>query len=343
MQRKKILFICGSRNQTTMLHQISDHLNDYEHYYSAFFSDGLERIFAKLGLLDFSVLGGKFREQTENYFREHDLKTDYEGRKNDYDLIVICSDLIVAKNLLNKKMVMVQEGMTDPENIFFHMAKKFGIPRYFGGTASTGLSDAYTYFCVASEGYRELFIRKGVKPEKILVTGIPNFDNCAKFINNNFPYKNYALVCSSDSRETFKYENRKKFIQKAVSLSEGRKMIFKLHPNENVQRATREINKYAPDSIVLIEGNTNEMVANCDILITMYSTVSYVGLALGKKVYSYFDTEDLKKLLPLQNGGKSAEKISQICRSLIEVESPAGNGLHQTGKNSNLNINFRTA
>jgi hypothetical protein len=233
--------------------------------------------------------------------------------------------------------------MTDPENIFFHMAKKFGIPRYFGGTASTGLSDAYTYFCVASEGYRELFIRKGVKPEKILVTGIPNFDNCAKFINNNFPYKNYALVCSSDSRETFKYENRKKFIQKAVSLSEGRKMIFKLHPNENVQRATREINKYAPDSIVLIEGNTNEMVANCDILITMYSTVSYVGLALGKKVYSYFDTEDLKKLLPLQNGGKSAEKISQICRSLIEVESPAGNGLHQTGKNSNLNINFRTA
>lgn len=343
MKKKKILFICGSRNQTTMLHQISGYLNDYEHFYSAFFSDGLERIFAKLGLLDFSVLGGKFREQTENYFREHGLKTDYEGKKNDYDLIVICSDLIVAKNLLNKKMIMVQEGMTDPENIFFHMAKKFGIPRYFGGTASTGLSDAYTYFCVASEGYRELFIRKGIRPEKILVTGIPNFDDCAKYANNNFPYKNYALVCSSDSRETFKYENRKKFIQKAVSLSEGRKMIFKLHPNENISRSTREINKYAPGSLIFIEGNTNEMVANCDILITMYSTVSYVGLVLGKKVYSYFDTQDLRKLLPIQNGGKSAEIISGICRKLIEEETHSGNELHQTGENSNLNINIKTA
>ena len=343
MKRKKILFICGSRNQTTMLHQISGHLNDYEHFYSAFFSDGLERIFAKLGLLDFSVLGGKFREQTENYFREHDLNTDYEGKRNDYDLIVICSDLIIAKQLLNKKMVMVQEGMTDPENIFFHMAKKFGIPRYFGGTASTGLSDAYTYFCVASEGYRELFIRKGVKPEKILVTGIPNFDDCAKYANNNFPYKNYALVCSSDSRETFKYENRKKFILKAVSLSEGRKMIFKLHPNENVSRSKGEINKYAPGSLILTEGNTNEMVANCDILITMYSTVSYVGLALGKKVYSYFDTEDLKKLLPLQNGGKSAEIISGICRSLIEGDSSSSIELYQSGSKNNFNTNFRTA
>ena len=32
-----------------------------------------------------------------------------------------------------------------------------------------------TKFCVASEGYRDLFISKGVKPEKIYVTGIPNF------------------------------------------------------------------------------------------------------------------------------------------------------------------------
>lgn len=321
MKQKNILFICGSRNQTTMLHQISEYLKDYNHFYSAFYSDGLERIFANLGLLDFSVLGGKFKEQTESYFIQNKLKMDYEGRNNNYDLIVICSDLIVPKNLRNKKMVMVQEGMTDPENVFYHMVKKLKIPRYFGGTASTGLSNAFTYFCIASEGYRELFMKKGVKPEKLLVTGIPNFDNCSSFLKNDFPHKNYALVCSSDSRETFKFENRKKFILDAVKLSEGKQMIFKLHPNENVPRAENEIRKYAPaNSIVISDGKTNEIIANCDILITMYSTVAYVGIALGKKVYSAFDLEELKRLLPIQNGGTSAKNISKVCISLIENE-----------------------
>ncbi|MEO8209998.1 MAG: hypothetical protein ABI840_05525, partial [bacterium] len=304
-----------------MLHKISKCLAGYEHFFTAYYSDGAEKFASNLGLLDFSVLGGKFREHTESYFTKNNLNIDYEGKKNNYDLVVVCSDLIMPKNLRDKKIVMVQEGMTDPENIFYHIVKKFKIPRYFGGTAATGLSDYYTYFCVASEGYKELFIRKGIKPEKIIVTGIPNFDNCVQYLNNNFPYKNYSLVCSSDSRETFKYENRKKFILNALKLSEGKQIIFKLHPNENVPRATREINKWAPGSLIFSKGNTDEMIANSDILITSYSTVIYVGLALDKKVYSAFKLEDLKKQMPIQNGGKSAEIIANVCVSLLEKET----------------------
>lgn len=335
MGRKKILYICGSRNQTTMLHKISLSLPEYEHYFSAYYSDGIERFFANLGLLDFSVLGGKFREQTESYLTEKNLNIDYEGQNNEYELAVICSDLIVPKNIRNKKLVMIQEGMTDPENIFYHMVKKLKIPRYFGGTAATGLSDSYTYFCVASEGYKKLFINKGVKPEKIIVTGIPNFDDCNQYVNNNFPYHNYALVCSSDSRETYKFENRKKFILNAVKLSEGKQMIFKLHPNENVERATREINKWAPGSIIFSNGNTNEMIANCDILITLYSTVVYVGMALGKKVHSAFHLEDLKRLLPIQNNGESSKRIAEICTSLIEGKSVTEKNLSSQNSNDN--------
>jgi hypothetical protein len=55
------------------------------------------------------------------------------------------------------------------------------------GTAATGLSDAYHAFCVASEGYRDFFIRKGARPEKIIITGIPNFDNCEQNISNCKP------------------------------------------------------------------------------------------------------------------------------------------------------------
>jgi hypothetical protein len=314
--------MCGSLNQTTMLHKISRHLTEYEHFFSAYYSDGAERIAAKTGLLDFSVLGGKFRKQTEDYLYANSLNNDYEGRKFNYDLVVICSDLIVPKNIRNKKIVMVQEGMTDPENIFYHIVKRVKLlPRYFGGTAATGLSDSYNFFCVASENYKKLFIQKGVKSEKIIVTGIPNFDNCEEFLKNDFPYKNYSLVCSSDSRETYKYEDRKKFIQKALSLSENKQIIFKLHPNENAERASKEINKYAPGSIIYANGNTEHMIANCDILITKYSSVVYVGLALGKKVYSEFDIEDLKKLMPVQNGGVSAKNIAGVCVSLIEKKT----------------------
>ncbi len=208
--------------------------------------------------------------------------------------------------------------MTDPENFAYYLVKTFKLPRYIASTSTTGLSNAYDIFCVASEGYKELFIKKGVDPEKIIVTGIPNFDNCNDYLNNDFPHKNYVLVCTSDTRETFKYENRKKFIKRAVSIAQGRQLIFKLHPNEKYERAEKEIKKYAPEALVFSSGNTNHMIANCNTLITRFSTVVYVGLALGKEVYSEFNIDELTKLTPLQNGGKSAENIADICKILLE-------------------------
>ncbi len=207
--------------------------------------------------------------------------------------------------------------MTDPEDLRYLLAKYMKVPRYIASTAVMGLSDEYDYFCVASEGYKNLFIKKGVKAEKIVVTGLPNFDNFQKFQNNNFPYKNFALVATSDTRETFKYENRKAFIEKAKKLARGKQLIFKLHPNENHKRATKEINKYAPDSLVFTDTNIWEMIANCDILITKYSTVVYAGLALGKEVYSDVSIEELKKLIPIQNNGTSAKNIADICRNAL--------------------------
>ncbi len=320
---KNILYICGSRNQTMMLHKISKCLLGYNHFFTPYYADGIEKIAASLGLLDFSVLGGQFYRDSIAYFEKNNLNIDYRGESRNYELVVMCSDLIVPKNVKEKKMILVQEGMTDPENLAYALVKRLGIPGYFGGTAATGLSDLYEIFCVASEGYRDLFIRKGVKPEKIRVTGLPNFDNCESYLNNSFPHKGYALVCTSDARETYKPENRKKFILKARALSEGKQMVFKLHPNENLPRASREINKYAPGSLVFQQGNTDEMIANCDILITHYSTVVYVGLALGKKVYSSFNIDELRKLVPIQNGGKSAANIAALCLKLLGEEPVA--------------------
>lgn len=318
MEKKKVLFIGGSLNQTKMCHAVARHLqDDYDCFFTPYYADGLIHEMAQRGWTDFCVLGGRFRQQTEAYLRENGLALDYRGAHHDYDLIVTTSDLIVQKNLHGKKVVLIQEGMTDPENWLYYLVKWLRLPRYLASTSTNGLSDAYDYFCVASEGYRDFFVRKGVQAEKLVVTGIPNFDDVDRYRHNDFPYRDFVLVATSDARETFKYDNRQKFIREALAIANGRSLIFKLHPNEKVQRAKREIRALAPHALVLTEGCAEEMVANCETLICQYSTLAYVGLALGKEVHSYFDLAQLRRLMPMQNGGTSGRHIAQVCRGLL--------------------------
>jgi len=317
--RRKILLICGSLNQTTQMHQIAKELSDCDLFFTPFYGDLLLSAARRFNLAEFTVMGRKLSSRCLEYLNQHKLNLDLEGRSRDYDLILTCSDLVVPKNILNKKVVLVQEGMTDPENFAYHITKRVPIlPRWLASTAATGLSNAFTAFCVASEGYRELFIKKGVRSEKIVVTGIPNFDNCARFIKNDFPFRGFVLVCTSDTRETFKFDNRKRFIERAVSIAAGRQLIFKLHPNENVDRSIHEIREIAPQALVYSVGSAEEMIANCDVLITQYSSTAFVGIALGKEVHSYFDADDLRKLMPIQNNC-AAKNIAAVCRGVLET------------------------
>ena len=303
-----------------MMHKISKFFPDCESYFSPYYTDGILNLLVKARILDFTILGGNFRKQTENYLNENKLKIDYRGEARDYDLVYTGSDLIVPKNIRSRKMILVQEGMMEPINFLFYLVKYLKFPRWSCNTAATGLSDYYNYFCVASEGFKNLFIERGVNPDKIIVTGIPNFDNAKALLNNNFPHKEYVLVATSDARETLNYENRKEFILKAKEISDGRQIIFKLHPNEKFKRAEKEINKYAPGSLIFQNEDIDPMLANCDVLITKYSSVAFIGLALGKEVHSAFDLQFLKDLLPLQNGGRSASEIAYIGRQLIGLK-----------------------
>jgi hypothetical protein len=312
--KKNILFICGSINQTSMMHNISGYLKDHNLYFTPYYADGFIDALAMSGLLDFSILGGSFQENTLEYLKDHNLNVDMKGSMRDYDLVLTCSDLIIPKNIRNKKIILVQEGMTDPKNIMYYLSKWLKMPRWMASTSTTGLSGFFDYFCVASDGYRNHFIKNGIAAEKLVITGIPNYDNCIEYCNNDFPHKGFVLVATSDSRETFKYENRKKFILKTKKMAGKRQLIFKLHPNENFDRATAEINKWAPGALVYTAGNVHEMIANCEVLITKYSTVVYTGIALGKEVHSSFDLDELKNLAPQQNNGQSAKNIAEVCR-----------------------------
>lgn len=318
--RPKALFICGSMNQTTMMHQIAQQLSDFDAFFTPYYCDRKFRPLQRAGLLDFTIIGGQNRRNTENYLWRNRLKIDYAGEGQAYDLYLTCTDLIVQENLKGKKVILVQEGMTDPENIAYHVVRrvhKLGVPRWLASTSTTGLSDAYSKFCVASEGYRKHFAKKGCRSDKLVVTGIPNFDNAAGYLDNDFPHKHYVMVATTDTRENFKLDNRKKFIAECVEIANGRQLVFKLHPNENPARSTKEILDIAPKALVYSTGNTNHMIANCDVLVTQFSSCVYVGLALGKEVHSYFDLESLREMTPVQNGGTSAANIARVCRDVV--------------------------
>jgi hypothetical protein len=123
-------------------------------------------------------------------------------------------------------------------------------------------------------------------------------------------------VCSSDARETFKPHDRDAFIRRCCDIAGDRELIFKLHPNEEVARARRELARLAPHATVFSEGPTEAMIANCSVLITEWSSVAFVGLALDKEVYSSWPLAELQRLLPEQNRD-AARRIALVCEEVL--------------------------
>ena len=58
-----------------------------------------------------------------------------------------------------------------------------------------------------------------------------------------------------------------------------RRLSRLLHPNENVKCASREIHRHAPGALVFTIGSAEEMIPNCDLLLTRFSSTAFVGLA----------------------------------------------------------------
>ena len=315
-----ILFICGSLNQTTQMHAIAQAMmKEHPCYFTPYYADGLEGFAARLGWLNFTVLGGRHKRETMEYLARHNLRIDLRGESHSYDLVVTCSDLIIQHNIRTKRVVLVQEGITEPEGIMYHLVKWLKLPRYLANTSTNGLSNDYDIFCVASEGYADLFIGKGVYEGKIAVTGIPNFDNLKSAQNNSFPFHGYVLAATSPLRETFRWDDRPAFIRKCNQIAGGRKLIFKLHPLEDAPRAIREIYKYAPGALVFTHGSVNQMIANAEVVITQQSTCTFVAIALGKEVHTNLNADQLKQLMPIQNDGVSAQHIAQTCERVLHT------------------------
>lgn len=321
----RALLICGSQHQTRQMLQIAAALPEIEARFTPYYVEGALEVARRAGLLDRTIAGGHWRDACLSTLREAGVAVDDRGRGGPYDLVVTAQDAYVPKGVRGGPLVLVQEGMTDPEDFLYHLVRVFrSLPLWLAGTAAFGQSDAYVKFCVGSEGYADFFAERGVRRDKMVVTGVPDFDDCARHRAAPFPHRGYVLVATSDGRETLKRDDREGFLRRACAIAAGRPMIFKLHPNEDFARARREIAAIAPTARVLTGGSAEVMVAHCDALVCEWSTLAYVGLALGKPVHSNFDARLLKRLLPLQHG-RAAANVAAVCREVLGLE-PAREG-----------------
>lgn len=341
---KKILFITGSMNQTSQMFQIARELPDYDCWFSQMFSDApvVRYLKNKTTLLDKTIIAEPHRLKAEAFLKDAGCRIDYEARQNTYDLVVCCSDLIIPRRLRQYKTVWVQEGMIDRVTLLSKIVKALKLsPTLCFNTSLNGSTNQCDLYCAASEGYKQYISRMGTDLSRIYVTGMPNYDNAAQYLDNDFPHHNYIMVATTDMRETARPENRIKFIKYCVRIAAGRPLLFKLHPNENFKRAIKEIRRHTPEgTLIFTEGNTNHMIANCLELITQYSTVVYTGIVLGKKVYSWFDVAQLKQLAPLQNGGASARNIADICRAYVEFDGPKEEFKNELKRRTAANTNY---
>jgi len=214
---KNILFICRSFNQTAMMHKIAQNLGDYNCYFTPYYADGIEDPSAHLGLLNFTVLGGRHKQETTAYLANNRWPADYRGKSRNYDLVVTCSDLIIQKIFAANDWRWFRKASQNQKAWSTNWSGASISPVIWQIQPQT--SNAYDIFCVASQGYREHFIKKGVRPEKIAVSGIPDFDDLSKFYENNFSLHDYVLVATSPLRESRRRDDRMAFLQRCVQIA----------------------------------------------------------------------------------------------------------------------------
>jgi hypothetical protein len=69
--------------------------------------------------------------------------------------------------------------------------------------------------------------------------------------------------------------------------------------------------------------SAEHLIANCDVYIGQYSSTAFVALALNKEVHAYWRNEELRHLMPEQNGC-AASNIARVCSLVLEhSEAPS--------------------
>lgn len=322
--QRKVLFLVGTMNQLTMQHQVAKELpRDIESWFSPYYfvRSPFFWLAYRAGLLE-HTFGQSIQQKLFSYLRQNQLMIDYRGKRGPYDLVVMGVDQFIPANIAgsHQKKLLIQEGLIWPQGWRHRLAGLPFVPRFVANSNAMGLSLDYEVFCVASEGYFEWFAETGIPRERMVVTGIPNFDRIAEdAAGRHFEHSNHLLFATHCLREDLEREARRALLLKAQALADGRKVIVKLHPREDHKRRRREVEKWLPEALVYEDGDTRAMIAQCDVFMTTFSSTVFDAMVLGKRIgHCDLDMERLWSVLPLQHG-RAAKNIADIVARCVGV------------------------
>ncbi len=136
---RRVLFIGGSLNQTTILHKIALCLPEMQCSFTPFFAEGFHSILCKTGLLDHTIMCGAHRQATIQYIQDHNLLLDEGGRNGPFDLILTCTDLIVQPSLKGiSNHIGARRKSLKQKALHINWWKTLGLPRLLAKTQLPG-------------------------------------------------------------------------------------------------------------------------------------------------------------------------------------------------------------
>ena len=154
---------------------------------------------------------------------------------------------------------------------------------------------------VLSPSAKEWFARDGFPSDRLYVIGQPRFDLIQKQpfdpkrlrAELGLPEdKGIIVLATQPMVESFIWteKEREKFIEVVVGAMKDfseKRLVIKLHPDENMAVYRQILGKIGDDKIVLCrDTDTYELLNACDLLITFYSTVALEAMLFRKPVVS---------------------------------------------------------
>ena len=143
---------------------------------------------------------------------------------------------------------------------------------------------------------KDLFVSKGIDPEKIEVTGNPKFDEIYynKFKDKKEILKKYGFIMdqkyviflSQPYVELGLWEKKQKFelikaIDDAIENLKGTKLIIKPHPRENLIFYEEIVSNLHSTIVAPIYSNTHELINISDLAITVDSSTGLEAIITG--------------------------------------------------------------
>ena len=94
-----------------------------------YYCDGVLEVLRRLGVLESTALGGKLRARCLAYLEAQGLPLDLGGARGHYDLVDHLLRPGDPPQRARRPVVLVQEGMTDPEDVIFRSGAAFAACR----------------------------------------------------------------------------------------------------------------------------------------------------------------------------------------------------------------------